>query len=459
MKRIKKIFAFALAMVMMLAMNVTVFAENEGATTETSTTKITVNNLSTREDTKVEIYKVAELDEDGNSWIIADWVESAVTLGADGAEAEVDWEALEAAVRGENSTVVADDTATTNSEEKESTVEFTDVKTGLYLVLATGSKVTYSPMGAVTYDLAETNPYIVAADATVVAKSSASILEKEASDSFVAANEDINFTITTMIPYGIDEFVVYDVMTNLILDEDSVKVTIGGVETTLTMVEDNSNVAGKYTVDFTSVLAGNIGKTVVITYTAKVDGVNGYVNTAWDNVTGEKAEVVVTGYTGDITLTKYDAKMNDDGTRNILSGAQFQVFKNNGKDALYFVKTDKGVYRLATSDTEDATQTVEATYGTVKVMGLDEGTYYFHETLAPVGYSINEKATEVTISVLDDNKPVATNVSMEGEMIDTKLSALPSTGGIGTTIFTIAGVAIMVLAAGLFFVSRRKNAR
>lgn len=451
MKRIKKFFAFALAMVMMLAMNVTVFAENEGATTETSTTKITVNNLSTREDTTVAIYKVAELDENGNSWVIADWAASAVTLGADGAEAEVDWEALEAAVRGENSTVVADDTIVA---EKEATVEFADVKTGLYLVLATGSKVTYSPMGAVTYDLAETNPYIVAADATVVAKSSTSILEKEASDSFVAANEEVNFTITTMIPYGKDEFVVYDVMTNLILDEDSVKVTIGGVETTLTMVED-SNVAGKYTVDFTSVMADNIGKTVVITYTAKVDGVNGYVNTAWDNINGENSKVNVPGYTGDITLTKLDT---DEET--VLSGAQFQVFKNNGEDALYFVKTADGVYSLATSDTTDATQTVEATNGTVKVMGLDEGTYSFHETLAPVGYSINETPTEVTISDLNgDGASVTANVSESGEMIDSKLSALPSTGGIGTTIFTIAGVAIMVLAAGLFFVSRRKNAR
>ena len=65
--------------------------------------------------------------------------------------------------------------------------------------------------------------------------------------------------------------------------------------------------------------------------------------------------------------------------------------------------------------------------------------------------------------ILDQNKVFADNVDKVIEytvdVIDTKLSALPSTGGIGTTIFTIAGVAIMVLAAGLFFVSRRKNAR
>ena len=45
------------------------------------------------------------------------------------------------------------------------------------------------------------------------------------------------------------------------------------------------------------------------------------------------------------------------------------------------------------------------------------------------------------------------------EIINTTLSALPATGGIATMIFTVAGCVIMVAAAGLFFVSRRKNSR
>ena len=42
------------------------------------------------------------------------------------------------------------------------------------------------------------------------------------------------------------------------------------------------------------------------------------------------------------------------------------------------------------------------------------------------------------------------------KMYDSKLSALPSTGGMGTTLFTIAGCAIMVAAAGFFFASRKR---
>ena len=55
--------------------------------------------------------------------------------------------------------------------------------------------------------------------------------------------------------------------------------------------------------------------------------------------------------------------------------------------------------------------------------------------------------TEVEVELKDDNPYVIKN---------TKINSLPSTGGIGTTIFTIGGCAIMVAAAGLFFASRRK---
>jgi LPXTG-motif cell wall-anchored protein len=44
-------------------------------------------------------------------------------------------------------------------------------------------------------------------------------------------------------------------------------------------------------------------------------------------------------------------------------------------------------------------------------------------------------------------------------MTDTTLSALPATGGIGTTIFTVLGCLIMIAAAGMYFASRRKSTK
>ena len=95
------------------------------------------------------------------------------------------------------------------------------------------------------------------------------------------------------------------------------------------------------------------------------------------------------------------------------------------------------------------------TNGTLKVTGLDEGNYKFNETKAPKGYSLNPEEKAFTITA-DETKEVTADA---GELINTKLSALPETGGIGTTIFTIVGCGIMIAAAGLFFASRRKENR
>ncbi len=78
-------------------------------------------------------------------------------------------------------------------------------------------------------------------------------------------------------------------------------------------------------------------------------------------------------------------------------------------------------------------------------------------------YAVYEK-TDVTTDVkteVNEGAGTATGLKeLNGDSVssipNTKLAALPSTGGIGTTIFTIGGCAIMIAAAGLFFATRRK---
>lgn len=128
----------------------------------------------------------------------------------------------------------------------------------------------------------------------------------------------------------------------------------------------------------------------------------------------------------------------------------------------------------------------------IQFKGLDgDKVYYLKETAAPEGYSINDivykvefefskpenyagEDTAYTVKITDnkggESKSYTVSYGTKAEdsfgneaqedatpIINTKLSALPSTGGIGTTIFTITGCLIMIAAAGLFFASRRKS--
>lgn len=438
MKKMKKILAFALAMVMMFAMNVTVFAD---------TNKVTVKNFSDRENTVVSIYKMVTLDSQNSNWKVADWAQGGVTF--ENGNAVYDLDALKDAAA--TATAMATETSVNGVA-----VTFDVTEPGAYLILATGESVTYNPMVAKAYDY-NANGLMVVADATVVAKGNDSKTDKEADDTFVHAGQTVTFTVTTTVPYFAEnevnkEFVVYDQPKNL-EDLTLVSATVAGnaVEDAVLVAEND----GTYSVDLSD-YADETGATVVLTYTAVVAGNNGYENQAWSNKNDDahKSEVIK-GYTGDITLTKYASDNNNedlsDNTK--LAGATFVVYEVVEDVKNYATFDENYVFTGWVVDKEAATPVVTGQDGTLKVSGLDEGTYFFQETVAPEGYSVNTQDVSATIEESD------AHVSVTTYMIDTTLSALPATGGIGTTIFTIAGVAIMVIAAGLFFATRRKNAR
>ena len=112
------------------------------------------------------------------------------------------------------------------------------------------------------------------------------------------------------------------------------------------------------------------------------------------------------------------------------------------------------VYKKATAEeisNDDITKVINivAEDGKVIAKGLDDGEYKIVEEKAPAGYSV--------VSVDNATITNGTNPTVEVDVADTQLHSLPHTGGIGTTIFTIAGCVIMIAAAGLFFATRRKT--
>lgn len=157
----------------------------------------------------------------------------------------------------------------------------------------------------------------------------------------------------------------------------------------------------------------------------------------------------------------------DKETKHNLKGAQFAVYKVVDNKKLY-ASIDGNGWFTGTWTEEDATGNVPEAAGKITtddngkatVNGLTVGTYFFKEVVAPDGYSINPNDVQFTMIEKKTND-VTTGVEAANAskiiMHDDKLSSLPETGGIGTTIFTIAGCVIMIAAAGLFFASRKKS--
>lgn len=198
----------------------------------------------------------------------------------------------------------------------------------------------------------------------------------------------------------------------------------------------------------------NAGKKITVTYTVKVN------ETTVENKAGSHAAGVDYGgnnvpvklFTGELVLMKY----GDGDVNKALEGAEFVLYKDGEEVPLTFVKEEKtGKYKYA-PDAEDAKSIlVTDANGYIDVEGLDVGSYHFEETKAPKGYSINTDGKTLTLTV--DGEVATAKLYNEGGLNDTKLNSLPSTGGMGTYLFTIIGVVVMAGAAGAFFISRRKG--
>ena len=299
----------------------------------------------------------------------------------------------------------------------------------------------------------------------------------------------MTFTITTVLPAAktlndskqeIDNtFMVYEMpenLTNLTLEAVKIGETDYKDEKDITLNDSTSQTiygqSDVYTIDLSSLLTEHEGKTVVLTLTGDVSGDDGYVNTTWNNKTETKADGTpkdpgeVTGYTGDITITKYDENGSEGG--NTLTGAKFSLKEQGSNEPIKFTqKTAEDGTAIPGQYIYDENGTVTEvevdSSGLVKLSGLEEGTYVITETEAPEGYAINTSIPAVTISdkkIVDgEQTDVTENVKVSADVTDTKLASLPFTGGMGTTLFTAFGVIIMVAAAGLYFANKKKSAK
>ena len=178
-------------------------------------------------------------------------------------------------------------------------------------------------------------------------------------------------------------------------------------------------------------------------------------------------------YVWKMNIVKYTMKKAADGdqaTEEKLAGATFKLSRDAaGAQVIKLVKVDDTTYRLALpTETDTAVDTVTTgETGELVINGLADGTYYLTETKAPRGYNLLREPVNVTIGHKDANGKL-TETSFVADQTETDTSGvvkvennagaeLPSTGGIGTTVFYVLGSA-MALGAVILLVTKKRMA-
>lgn len=475
MKKMKKLFAMLLTLAMVFGMSMNAFAAKDGAT-------LTVKGLATNAEQIVKIYEIYRLNATDNSWEAASWTDGTGVKPENLNTPDILAALKEKALNVTDTTVMKTASSRTDNGFAGS-VSFTGLQAGAYLVLVTdsSSKTTYSTMVAKTYKY-DNDQLIAPLDAEVVAKAETYKVDKDVDKATAEVGELVTYTVKTVVPYQstdangtkkVTAFTISDKLTNatFYLTGDAVKgvdpvytLTVNGVNKNDLLIQAATlHEQSSFDLNLLALVNDDntyAGQEVILTYTALVGKANIVDNKATSSQ--DPNGTTTHTYNGNATITKLDKD-----TKHSLKGAQFVVYKIvEGKK--FYASIDEEGWFTGTWTEKDENGNVPTAAGKITtgdngkatVKGLTVGTYFFKEVVAPDGYSINPVDTQFTMIEKKTND-VITGVEAQNadkiEMLDDKLSALPETGGIGTTIFTIAGCAIMIAAAGLFFASRKKS--
>ena len=314
--------------------------------------------------------------------------------------------------------------------------------------------------------------------------------------------DEVPFAIHSKVP-DMSHFATYtmvfedDMSDGLTFIPGSLKVSVGGTEISkdaYTVVNGSSD-ADDFTLtitDLKKVASATTGAAIRIDFKAELNksakiGLPGNPNksrlsfsnnpnvststttTPWD-------EVVV--FTYELDVTKLDGS-----TQKPLADAEFVFYRNVGGAPEYVITDASGVVTGWTAAQVNATTFTTGESGLIKIVGLDDGSYYLRETKAPKGYNTLKADIECVVKATTKNDQnyagsapdtalTALKLNVGGATVDSDKNygvvktdvlnyigaTLPETGGIGTTLFYLLGGAMVAISALVLIIRRRAQA-
>lgn len=298
--------------------------------------------------------------------------------------------------------------------------------------------------------------------------------------------QTVNFKSTITAQAGAQNYVFHDTMSEgLTFDKSSVVVKKG--DTTLTnnteytlKTTDKTDADCTFEIVFTQTFCDTLkaDDQIVITYSATLnenavigsDGTTSNTNKSklsyGDNSATEWSQT--TTKTWKVSVFKFHRK--DATNQTGLEGAKFTLSKStDGANPINLIKltdtTKPNTYRVAIPKTEttfedDAiTEITTDTTGKFTIQGLDSDTYYLTEKEAPKGYNKLKDPIAITIDDAGNVKLGETTVENGEVKVENKTGAeMPSTGGIGTTVFYVVG-GILAVGAAVLLVTKKRMER
>ena len=498
-KAIKKLLAALLAVAMLCAMAVPAFAassSNDG--------KITINNAVSGQ--TYTIYRILELeyDQTNNAYrytAVAAWNAFINTrssdLKVDNATGTVTWVNSD---KNNNSSAIqnfadaagkwaSDNTIANDGFQKASgsTVTFTDLPLGWYLVVSSLSNGAICSIGTTDKEV------------TINEKNGAPTVDKEvledSTNTYGKGNDaDVGDTVTFRATIKVTDgdpknYVLHDKMSDGLTFKGitSVTRTNAGTSTSDTLNENTHYTLKQgagVTVDpnctFELAFKENVLKpndVVVVEYTAVINekaviGSTGNPNEATleykDGTRGTSSSTKT--YTWKIDIYKYF--QDSAGTKKPLKDATFVLYRQNSSNTPEYAKISADKIEWGT-EKEQATPLTSDKEGKIAISRLDADTYYLEETKAPTGYNpltspieikiehstMNETSASATITYKQQGtEDSATNITSTENRVEVENktgTTLPSTGGMGTTLFYVVGGGLMVAAIVLLVTKKR----